>query len=58
VPSMEYCVGTGGLCSPGCGRGRGESLAEVRGGGLRCWGLCSFVIKCLRGLWVFSVMVG
>ena len=30
-------------------------VAGVRGGGLRCWGLCVFV---MRGLWVFSVVVG
>ena len=46
----SVCVGTGGLCSPGCGRG---VLAGVRGGGLRCWGLCVFVIKSLCRLWVF-----
>jgi len=32
-------------------------VAEVSGGGLSCWGLCVFVIKSLRRLWVFSVMV-
>ena len=44
--SVEYCTGlfVWGL--------------EVCGGGLRCWGLCVFVIKCLRGLCVFSVVVG
>ena len=59
VLSMEYCTGlfvcglevcahlvVGGLC-----------LAEVRGGGLRFWGLCVFVIESLRMLWVFSVVV-
>ena len=46
----SVCVGTGGLCSPGCGRG-------VCSGGLRCSGLCVFVIKSLRRLWVFSVVV-
>ena len=57
--SMEYCTGLfvwvlevcahvvlGGVC-----------VAEVRGGGLRCWGLCVFVIKSLLRLWVFSVVV-
>ena len=34
-----------------------RSLYSVRGGGLRCWGLCAFVIKCLRRLWVFIVVV-
>jgi len=56
---MEYCTGlfvwelevcahliVGGLC-----------VAEVRGGGLRCSGLCVFVIKSVRRLWVFSVAV-
>ena len=37
--------------------GRGVCVAEVRGGGLRCWGLCVFVIEYLRGLWVFGVVV-
>ena len=32
-------------------------MAEVRDGGLRCWGLCAFVIKSVRRLWVFSVVV-
>jgi len=32
-------------------------VAEVRGGGLKCWGLCVFVIKSLRRLWVFNVVV-
>ena len=57
--SMDYCTGlfvwvlevcthlvVGGVC-----------VAEVRGGGLRCWGLCVFVIKSLRRLWVFRVVV-
>jgi hypothetical protein len=39
-------VGTGGLCLPGCGRA--VCVAEVRGGGLRCWGLCVFVIESPR----------
>jgi len=47
-------VGTGGLCSPGRGR---VCVAGVHGGGLRCWGLCAFVIKSLLSLWVFSVVV-
>jgi len=59
VRSMEYCTGVfvwglevcahlvvGGVC-----------VAEVCGGGLRCWGLCVFVIKSLFRLWVFSVVV-
>ena len=49
-------MGTGGLLSPGCGRD--VCVAEVCGGGLRCWGgVCVFVIKSLRRLWVFSVVV-
>ena len=36
----------------------GVCVAEVHGGGLRCWGgLCVFVIKSLHRLWVFSVVV-
>ena len=35
----------------------GVCVAEVRGGGLRFWGLCVFVTESLRGLWVFSVVV-
>jgi len=59
VRSVEYCTGlfvwrlevsdqlvVGGGCA-----------AEVRGGGLRCWGLRVFVIKSLRRFWVFSVVV-
>ena len=55
VLHRSVCVGTGGLCSPGCGRA--VCVAEVRGGELRCWGLCVFVIKSLRRLWMFSVVV-
>ena len=51
----SVCVGTGGLCSPSCGRG--VCVAEVRGGGLRCWGLCVFVIKSLRRLWVYGATI-
>ena len=56
---MEYCTGlfvwglevcahlvVGGAC-----------VAEFQGGSLRCWGLCVFMIKSLRRLWVFSVVV-
>ena len=50
------CVGSGGLCGD-CRFGRGVCVAEVRGGGLRCWGLCVFVIESVRGLWVFGVVV-
>jgi hypothetical protein len=35
----------------------GVLVAEIRGGGLGHWGLCVFVIKCRRRLWVFSVVV-
>jgi len=35
----------------------GVCVAEVRGRGLRCWGLCEFVIKSVHRLWVFSVVV-
>jgi hypothetical protein len=57
--SMEYSTGlfvwglevcahlvVGGVC-----------VAEIRGGGLRCWGLCVFVIESVLGLRVFSVVV-
>jgi len=48
VWGLEVCAHlvVGGVC-----------VAEVRGGGLRCWGFCVFVIKSLRRLWVFSVVV-
>ena len=42
-------MGNGGL--------GGVCVAEVRGGGLRCWELCVFVIKSLCRLWVCSVLV-
>jgi len=32
-------------------------VAEVHGGSLKCWRLCVFVIKSLRRMWVFSVVV-
>jgi len=35
----------------------GVCVAEVCDGGLRCWGLCVSVIKCLRRLRVFSVVI-
>ena len=54
--SMEYCTGlfvwglevcahlvVGGVC-----------VAEVHDRGLRCWGLCVFVIKSLHRSWEFS----
>ena len=59
VRSMENCTGlfvwglgvwvhliVGGVC-----------VAGVRGGGLRSWVLCVFVIESLRRLWVFIVVV-
>jgi len=61
-------VGTGGLCEDrrfvwgmeGCADlvvGR-VCVVEDCGVDIRCWGLCVYVIKCVRGLWVFSVVVG
>ena len=49
VWGLEVCAHlvVGGVC-----------VVEVRGGGLRCWGLSVFVIESLRRLWVFSVVVG
>jgi hypothetical protein len=55
VQSMEYCTGlfvwglevVGGVC-----------VVEVRGGSFRCWGLCVFVIKSLRRLWVLVWWLG
>ena len=57
MQSVEYCTGlfvwgmevcanqvVGGVC-----------VAEFRGGGLRCWALCVFVIKCLLKLSVYGV---
>jgi hypothetical protein len=32
-------------------------VVGVHGGGLRCWGLCVYVLKSLCRLWAFSVMV-
>jgi len=48
VWGLEVCAHlvVGGVC-----------VAEVRVGGLRCWGLYVFVIKCLCRLWVYSVVV-
>jgi len=55
---MEYCTGLFVWGLEVCAHlVVGEVyVAEVCGGGLRCWGLCVFVIKSLRSLWVFSVM--
>jgi len=50
----SVCVGTGGLCSSGCGRGVCSGGSWWR---FKVLGLCVFVIKCLRWLWVFSVVV-
>jgi len=49
----SVCVGTGGCAHLAVG---GVCAAGVRGGGLRFWGLCVFVIEYLRRLWVFSVV--
>jgi len=59
VRSMEYCTGLFVWGLEVCAHvveGR-VCEAEVCGGGLRCLGLCVFVIKSLRRLWVFSVVV-
>ena len=53
----SVCVGTGGLYPPGCGRAVCVCVAEVCGGGLMFWGLCVFVIKSVRRLWVVNVVV-
>ena len=57
--SMEYCTGLFVWGLEVCGHQvvGGVCVAEVRGGGLRCWRLCVFVIKSLRRLWVFRVVV-
>ena len=57
--SMEYCAGLFVWGLEVCDHlvVGGMFVAEVRSGGLRCWGLCAFVIKCLPRLWVFSVVV-
>jgi len=60
VRSVEYCTGLFVWGLEVCAHlvvGGGGVVAEVRGGGLRCWGLCVFVMKCLRRLWVYSVVV-
>ena len=60
VQSMEYCTGlfVWGLEVRAHLVVEGVCVAGVRGGGLRCWGLCVFVIESLRRLWVFSVVTG
>ena len=57
--SMEYCTGLLVCGLEVCAHliVEGVCVAEVRGGGLRCWGMCAFVIKCVHRLWVFSVVV-
>ena len=57
--SMEYCTGLFVWGLEVCAHlvVGGLRVAEVRGGGFRCWGLCVFVVKSLRRLWVFSVVV-
>jgi len=59
VRSVEYCTGLFMWGLEVCAHlvVEGACVAEVRGGGLSCWVLCVFVIKSLRGLWVFSVVV-
>ena len=56
---MEYCIGLFMWGLEVCAHlvVEGVCVAGVRGGGLRCWGLCVFVIESLRRLWVFSVVV-
>ena len=56
---MKYCTGLFlwgvEVCAhPAVG---GVCVAEIRGGGLKCWGFCVFVIKSLCRLWVYSVLV-
>jgi len=46
----SVCVGNGSLCSPDCER---CVCREVRGGGLRCWGLC--VVCDQVSAWVVGV---
>ena len=48
VWGLEVCAHrvVGGVC-----------VAEVRGGGFSCWGLCVFVIKFVRRVWVLSVVL-
>ena len=59
----SVCVGTGGSCSPGFFLGGGlvvgvgGFVAELRDGGLMCWGWCVFVMECVRSVLVFSVKV-
>ena len=57
--SMEYCTGLFVWELEVCAHlvVGGLFVAEVRGGGLSCWGLCVFVIKSLPRLWVCSVVV-
>jgi hypothetical protein len=50
VMYRSVCVGTGGLCSPGCGRGVCSGVSWWR---FKVLGLCVFVIKSVRRLWMF-----
>ena len=50
----SVCVGTGGLCSPSCGRGLCSGGSWWR---FKVLGLCVFVIESLRRLWVLDVVV-
>ena len=57
--SVEYCTGLFVWGLEVCAHlvVGGVYRAKVRGGGLRCWGLCVFVcvIKSLLQLWGFGV---
>jgi len=55
VWGLEVCVGTGGLCSPDCGRVvcSGGSWWRFKVLGV----VCMCVIKSLCRLWVFSVVI-
>ena len=56
---MEYCTGLFVWGLEVCAHVvvEGVCVAGVRGGSLRCWGLCVFVVESLRRLWLFSVVV-
>jgi len=59
LQSMEYCTGLFVWRVKVCAHlaVRGMCVAEVRGGGLKCRGLCVFVIKSLRRLFITSVIL-
>ena len=58
VRPMEYCTGLFVWGLEVCGHliVGGVCVAGDCGGGLRCWGLCVFVIESLRRLWVLGVV--